>query len=252
MGFIEVARLYKAYHQGPITTPVLREVSLSVQRGSFTAIVGPSGCGKTTLLGVLGALDRGDSGKVVVDGLDLMQATARELVEYRRRAVGIVFQFYNLLPTLTAVENVEAGLEFTSLPQRSRRAQAMGWLDRVGLAPLAHRFPAQLSGGQQQRVAVARVLAREPKLCLADEPTGNLDAESGELIFQCLASLTRESGTTCIMVTHDTSLQGRVDEVVHLHDGRVVEVPAPTRSGEVVALRARAESRLGRIAGAHR
>jgi putative ABC transport system ATP-binding protein len=222
MGFVDVVQLYKAYAQGSLATPVLREVSMSFARGSFSAIVGPSGCGKTTLLSVLGALDRGDAGRVVVDGLDLLQASARELTEYRRRSVGFVFQFYNLLPSLTAVENVEAGLEFLPLGAARRRDRAIDYLARVGMADHASRFPAQLSGGQQQRVAVARALAREPKLLLADEPTGNLDEESGERIFSCIRALQRESAVTCIMVTHDTELATRVDGVVRLRDGRVV------------------------------
>jgi putative ABC transport system ATP-binding protein len=238
--FIEIAGLSKTFKQGGVVTPVLRDVSVSVSRGSFTAIAGPSGCGKTTLLGILGGLDRGDAGRVSVDGLDLLAASNKQLVEYRRHAVGIVFQFYNLLPTLNAVENVEASLEFTGLSQRARRDRAMDYLARVGMAELAGRFPAQLSGGQQQRIAVARVLAREPKLVLADEPTGNLDAESGERIFCCLRALVREAGTTCIMVTHDASLAERVDEVVHLKDGAVVAPPSLLRSGEVSTVRATA------------
>jgi putative ABC transport system ATP-binding protein len=224
--FIDVAQLYKTYSQGSVKTAVLRDVSVSFARGSFNAIVGPSGCGKTTLLGVLGALDKGDAGSVVVDGLDLLQATPRELVEYRRRDVGIIFQFYNLLPSLSAVENVECGLEFLPLSPRARRARAMDYLARVGIDGLASRFPAQLSGGQQQRVAIARVLAREPKLILADEPTGNLDEESGERIFECMRNLQAESGTTCIMVTHDSELAARVDSVVRLRDGRVMAPPS--------------------------
>jgi putative ABC transport system ATP-binding protein len=237
---VAIDRLYKTYSQGSLTTPVLREVSMSFPRGSFTAIVGPSGCGKTTLLSVLGALDRGDAGSVVVDGLDLLQATPRELVEYRRRAVGIVFQFYNLLPSLNAVENVEAGIEFLGLRSAARRTRAMDYLARVGMADLAHRFPAQLSGGQQQRVAVARVLAREPKLLLADEPTGNLDEESGDRIFSCMESLQRETNVTCIMVTHDPDLAARAGGVIRLRDGRVVSASANdvlARSGELPSLR---------------
>jgi putative ABC transport system ATP-binding protein len=219
---VEVNRLCKAYEQGSLAIPVLREVSASFARGTFTAIVGPSGCGKTTLLSVIGALEKGDSGSVVVDGLDLLSASPRELTEYRRRSVGFVFQFYNLLPTLTAVENVESGLEFLGLSSRARRARAMDYLARVGMVELATRFPAQLSGGQQQRVAVARVLAREPKLLLADEPTGNLDEESGALVFTCIRQLQRESGVTCVMVTHDHELAAQADAVVRLRDGRVV------------------------------
>ena len=200
---------------------------MSFERGSFTAIVGPSGCGKTTLLSLLGGLDKGDAGKVVVDGLDLNRASNRELTEYRRKAIGFVFQFYNLLPSLTALENVEAGLEFLNLKAPARRERALAYLAKVGMAELAHRFPAQLSGGQQQRVAVARVLAREPKLLLADEPTGNLDEESGERIFECMRDLQRQSGVTCIMVTHDVELAGRVDNVIRMRDGRVIDDAAP-------------------------
>jgi putative ABC transport system ATP-binding protein len=238
--FVEIEALSKSYVQAGVTTAVLHEVSLAFDRGSFSAIVGPSGCGKTTLLGLLGALDTADSGKLVVDGLDLVRASKREITAFRRSAIGIVFQTYNLLPTLTAVENVEAGLEFMALKASARRARALEWLDRVGMAHLANRFPAQLSGGQQQRVAVARVLGREPKLLLADEPTGNLDEESGERIFQCMKTLQRESGVTCIMVTHDTSLAEQTDRIIRLRDGRVVP-DVLEESGELPILR-RSES----------
>ena len=238
---VEISDLFKTYKQGAHSTAVLREVSMSFERGSFSAIVGPSGCGKTTLLSILGGLDKGDTGQVLVDGLDLNRASNRELTDYRRKAIGFVFQFYNLLPSLSVVENVEAGLEFLNLKAAARRERAMAYLARVGMAELAHRFPAQLSGGQQQRVAVARVLAREPKLLLADEPTGNLDEESGERIFQCMRDLQRESGVTCIMVTHDAELAGRVDNVVRLRDGRVIDPGTGAigfdRSGEVPAIR---------------
>ena len=233
---VEISDLFKTYKQGAQATTVLREVSMSFERGSFTAIVGPSGCGKTTLLSILGGLDRGDAGRVVVDGLDLNRASNRELTEYRRKAIGFVFQFYNLLPSLTVIENVEAGLEFMNLKAAARRERALAYLARVGMADLAHRFPAQLSGGQQQRVAVARVLAREPKVLLADEPTGNLDEESGERIFQCMRELQAQSGVTCIMVTHSAELASRVDDVIRLRDGRVVKDAFAT-SGEQATVR---------------
>lgn len=235
---VEITDLYKAYTQGSVKTAVLREVSMKFDRGSFSAIVGPSGCGKTTLLSILGGLDKGDGGKVVVGGLDLNRATHRELTEYRRKAIGFVFQFYNLLPSLSAVENVEAGLEFLGLKANVRRERALAYLKRVDMVDLADRFPAQLSGGQQQRVAVARVLAREPQLLLADEPTGNLDEESGERIFECMKGLQRESGVTCVMVTHDADLASRVDNVVRLRDGRVLgPATGPELSGEVPVVR---------------
>jgi putative ABC transport system ATP-binding protein len=214
-------------------TPVLREVSMAIPRGSFTAVVGPSGCGKTTLLTLIGGLDRGDVGTLAVDGLDLTTATLPELTAFRRSQVGFVFQFFNLLPSLTAVENVESSLEFLPLTSSARRRRAMDYLARVDLAELAARFPAQLSGGQQQRVAVARALAREPKLLLADEPTGNLDQETGERVFTSMREIQRELGVTCVMVTHDAELAARADDVVRLRDGRVVphSPPAPARSG---------------------
>jgi putative ABC transport system ATP-binding protein len=235
--FVEIAGLSKAYRRGGVHVPVLEDVDVRFDRGSFTAIVGPSGCGKTTLLGLLGALDTADAGRLVVDGLDLVRASRKELVAYRR-TVGIVFQFYNLLPTLTAVENVESSLEFTSLGPSARRHRALEHLARVGMADLASRFPAQLSGGQQQRVAVARVLAREPRLLLADEPTGNLDDESSERIFDCIRALQRETGVTCVMVTHDLALAQRLDGVVRLQRGRVVACDdRPVDSGIVLSPR---------------
>jgi ABC-type lipoprotein export system ATPase subunit len=228
---IDIRGLRKSYRTGAIETPVLRDVSMSFERGSFSAIVGPSGCGKTTLLTLLGALDAADEGNVWIDGLDLVTATRAQLTEYRRRSIGFVFQFYNLLPSLTAVENVESSLEFLPLTPSARRTRAMDYLARVGLETSAFKFPAQLSGGQQQRVAVARALAREPKLLLADEPTGNLDQETGEHVFECMRDLQREVGVTCVMVTHDQALAARADSVVRLLDGRVLEAPPAAPSG---------------------
>lgn len=227
---IEISGLRKTYRSGALETPVLRDVSMSFARGSFNAIVGPSGCGKTTLLSLLGALDVADKGIARVDGLDLVKATTAQLTEYRRRSIGFVFQFYNLLPSLTAVENVESSLEFLPMTSAARRTRAMDYLARVGLADSGLKFPAQLSGGQQQRVAVARALSREPKLLLADEPTGNLDQDTGERVFECMRDLQREVGITCVMVTHDAQLAARADTVVRLLDGRVVEVPVPAHS----------------------
>jgi len=220
---VEITSLRKVYRTGPIETPVLRDVSMRFARGSFNAIVGPSGCGKTTLLSLLGALDTADAGRLYVDGLDLVTATPNQINEYRRRSIGFVFQFYNLLPSLTALENVESSLEFLPLKPAKRRARAMDYLDRVGLADSATKFPAQLSGGQQQRVAVARALAREPRLLLADEPTGNLDQDTGQRVFECMRTLQREIGITTVMVTHDASLADRADHVIRLRDGRVVD-----------------------------
>jgi putative ABC transport system ATP-binding protein len=210
----------KSLRSGDVVTPVLRGVTMDVPRGAFTAIVGPSGCGKTTFLSLLGALDHADSGKLVVDGVDLLGLEGAGLVAYRREKIGLVLQFFNLLPTLTALENVESGIEFVTLRPAQRRERAKDYLDRVGLSAAASKFPAQMSGGMQQRVAIARALAREPALLLADEPTGSLDRESGEQVFECIASLQRSMGITCVMVTHDPELAARTGRIVTFDDGR--------------------------------
>jgi putative ABC transport system ATP-binding protein len=187
----------------------------------LAAVVGPSGSGKTTFLSLLAALDRPDAGSLVVDGVDLTRLRGRRREVYQREKVGLVLQFFKLLPTLDALENVETALEFLPLSATSRRARAKDYLDRVGLADAAAKFPDQMSGGMQQRVAVARALAREPPLLLADEPTGNLDRESGDQVFELIASLQRSMGITCLMVTHDPALAARCDLVVSFADGRV-------------------------------
>ena len=221
--YLEVEQVRKAYRLGTVETTVLRDVSIAFPRGTFTAIVGPSGCGKTTLLTILGGLDRADSGAVRIDGLDLTTAGPLELTKYRRAHVGFVFQFYNLLPSLTALENVESSVEFLPLSAAQRRARASEYLERVGLSESAKKFPAQMSGGQQQRVAVARALAREPKLLLADEPTGNLDQETGARVFATMRELQRDVGLTCVMVTHDVELAARADVAIHMRDGAVTK-----------------------------
>ena len=187
----------------------------------MSAIIGPSGCGKSTLLTLLGALDKPDAGDVIVDGFDLGRAEGGDLSAYRRHKVGFVFQSYNLLRSLSAVENVEAALQFSSLGGSERRARAKECLAAVGLPDLGTKLPHQLSGGQQQRVAIARAIARRPALLLADEPTGNLDREAGARVFDCLLELQRSTGVTCVMVTHDADLAARTDNVVRMLDGRV-------------------------------
>ena len=211
----------KSLRAGDVVSPVLRGVTLAVPRGAFAAVVGPSGCGKTTFLSLLGALDQPDSGTLVVDGIDLRRLDARGREAYQREKIGLVLQFFNLLPTLDALENVETSLEFLPLSSSARRARAMDYLDRVGLADAARKFPAQMSGGMQQRVAVARAVARQPAVLLADEPTGNLDRGSGARVFELIASLQRSMGITCVMVTHAPDLAARCDVVYTFKDGRV-------------------------------
>jgi putative ABC transport system ATP-binding protein len=206
-----------------VTTTVLHDLSVTFERGSFTAITGPSGCGKSTLLALLGALDRADSGSITVGDLDLTAASGSELSAYRRKEVGFVFQSYNLLRSLSAVENVEATLQFQGLSARDRRSRAMESLEQVGLPEVAAKLPHQMSGGQQQRVAIARAIARRPALLLADEPTGNLDREAGARVFRCLTELQRSLSVTCIMVTHDAHLAASADAVVRMLDGAIVQ-----------------------------
>ncbi len=243
-GVIVAEGVTKSLRSGDVASPVLRGVSLSIARGAFAAIVGPSGCGKTTFLSLLGALSRADGGTLVVDGANLMRIEGRELDAYRREKIGLVLQFFNLLPTLTALENVETGLEFVASTPGQRRARAKDYLDRVGLSEASAKFPAQLSGGMQQRVAVARALAREPRVLLADEPTGNLDRESGAQVFELLSSLQRSMGITCVMVTHDPELAARTGQIIRFEDGRVVLARSPSFSQIASEARLRASRDL--------
>jgi putative ABC transport system ATP-binding protein len=229
---IVVSGVSKSYHSGSIETRVLREVTFQVERGSFTAIVGPSGCGKSTLLALLGGLDSPDSGNIVIDGVDLARLDRARLQQHRRRRVGFVFQFYNLLPTLNAAENVEAGIQFLGLDGSRRRKRALEYLDHVGLGDRFDRFPGQLSGGEQQRVAVARALAREPALLLMDEPTGNLDQATAAQVVDCIERLQARLGVTCVLVTHDLELAAHASRRISLRDGRVVPASLPVGAGD--------------------
>ena len=211
----------KSLRSGDVATPVLRGVDLQLEAGSFTAVVGPSGCGKTTFLSMLAALDVPDGGALTVAGVDLRAASQTQLESYRRNTIGLVLQFWNLLPTLSALENVETAIEHLPLSARQRRERAVAYLEKVGLAAAIGKFPAQMSGGMQQRVAIARAIAREPKLLLADEPTGSLDRESGAQVFELIVSLQRSLGITCVMVTHDPELAERTGAVVRFEDGQV-------------------------------
>ena len=219
---VEIAALEKSFRVGEVTTSVLRGVDLTVERGESVAVLGASGCGKTTLLHLVGALDRPDRGTIRIEGVDVTALRRREQARLRRERLGFVFQFYNLLPTLTARENVEVALELLPLTRRELRARAATALEQVGLPDQQDRFPAQLSGGEQQRVAVARALARRPTLLLADEPTGNLDAETGAQVFATMQALTREAGVTLIVASHNLDLAHHCDRVVRIVGGRVL------------------------------
>ena len=206
----------KRYRTGSVETTVLDRIDLTIARGEHVTLFGRSGSGKTTLLNLIGGLDRPSAGRIVAGGRDLTAASDRELTDYRRHEVGFVFQFFNLIPTLTALENVEVGLVGPRAEGESRRERATEWLGRVGLAHHAERFPSQLSGGEQQRVAVARALARQPAILLADEPTGNLDAANGAAVFELMTELQRAAGVTTVLVTHDRALAERTDRVIEL------------------------------------
>jgi putative ABC transport system ATP-binding protein len=224
---IHAAGLVKTYEQGRIAA--LNGMDLEVARGEFLGIVGPSGCGKSTLLHLIAALDRPDEGHLSVEGHDLTRE--RDLSHYRARHIGIVFQLHNLLPSLTASENVQVPMFEHGLHRRARRARAGELLALVGLDGRGSHRPTQLSGGERQRVAVARALANEPSILLADEPTGSLDSASGGQVLELLERIRAERGTTLVLVTHDHSVAARADRVVQMLDGRVVSpreaVPAP-------------------------
>jgi putative ABC transport system ATP-binding protein len=214
--------LTKSYLSGGRPLTVLKEVSLDVAAGGFLAVVGPSGCGKTTLLGLLAGLDVPTSGTVVLDGNDLGRLGEDERAQLRAEKVGFVFQSFQLIPTLTAQENVQVPLELGGTGAEEAAARAKDLLARVGLAGREHHYPAQLSGGEQQRVAIARAFANEPKILFADEPTGNLDEKTGAVIVELLMQLNSELGTTLVLVTHDPALAERATTVLHLHDGAAV------------------------------
>jgi len=200
---IEIRHLYKSYTRGGQTIPVLTDVSFEIGRGEFLALMGPSGSGKSTLLNCLAGIDRVDSGEILVGGQDITLLGETDLARWRSRSVGFIFQFYNLIPVLTALENVELPLLLTDLNRRERREHAAAALSAVGLDDRSDHYPAQLSGGQQQRVAIARAVVTDPDILVADEPTGDLDRTSAEEILTLMNRLNQELEKTVIMVTHD-------------------------------------------------
>jgi putative ABC transport system ATP-binding protein len=215
-----VTDLAKVYRSGERSLTVLKDVNLSIPEGEFVAILGPSGSGKTTLLGLLAGLDTPSTGTVRVDGVDLGALSEDERARFRRDAVGFVFQSFQLIPSLTAQENVQVPLELKGEAGAPARARAL--LERVGLGGRLDHYPAQLSGGEQQRVALARAFVHAPRILFADEPTGNLDAATGESIVALMEELNRETGTTLVLVTHDLDLAARARRVIRVADGVVV------------------------------
>jgi len=215
----EVTKTFQASH-GNVTA--LSDVNFSVKTGEFASIIGKSGSGKSTLLSILGALDTPTNGEVVVDNVNIAQLNARDQTAYRAHKIGFVFQQYNLIPNLTALENVMLALEFGGMPAGKRKARAVELLNEVGIEDEQQlRKPTRLSGGQQQRVSIARALANKPAIILADEPTGNLDSETGKKIFDLLHSLSRSENTTILAVTHDLDIAGKTDRTFKLKDGKI-------------------------------
>jgi putative ABC transport system ATP-binding protein len=223
MTLVDIRKLDKSYSTGGETTHVLRGMDLELRKGEMVMVMGPSGSGKTTLLNLLGGIDGADSGILVVDGLKLTELQKKELNRFRRERVGFIFQFYNLIPTLTTLENVELGLENLVRNKKEVNSRARKYLEMVGLSDKARNYPQELSGGQQQRVAIARALAKEPSLILADEPTGNLDEEREQSIMEIMKSLQHELGITFLIVSHNTRLKKYMDRTLVLRHGKLHE-----------------------------
>ena len=219
-GILESHSLTKTYQSGSRSLTVLKDVSFSIQEGSTCSIVGPSGSGKTTLLGLCAGLDRPTSGSVLLDGVDLSALDEERLAEIRNQQIGFVFQTFQLIPTLTALENIMVPMELRG--ERRIRQRALDLLGQVGLADRSDHYPTQLSGGEQQRIALARAFINRPKILFADEPTGNLDAETSERIEELIFKLNQEAGTTLVVVTHDLELAARTQRIIRLKGGKVI------------------------------
>ncbi len=214
-----LSQVGRTYGEGARSQAVLKGIDLTLERGALHVILGASGSGKTTLLNLIGGLDKPSQGEVFVDGLALHTLSPRELVLFRQSRTGFIFQFYNLMPTLTALENVEIALEHSGLKKGERRERAANMLREVGLIEQLSKVPSEMSGGEQQRVAVARALVRRPALLLCDEPTGNLDADSGRMVVELIDRLRKETGSTAIVVTHNPELFPHADRVVRIKNG---------------------------------
>jgi putative ABC transport system ATP-binding protein len=227
----ELRGVTKSYGQGAARVDAVSDLDLTIDRGEFVAIVGPSGSGKTTLLQLLGGLDRPTSGSILFEGRDLAALREGELTRLRLDTIGFVFQQFNLIPTVSAAENVELALAPRRMPSAERAERVSELLSAVGLAARVHHLPSQLSGGEQQRVAIARALANEPRVLLADEPTGNLDSATGKEIVNLLRLLSDDRGQTVVLITHDAGAAAGARRVVRLHDGRIANAASPVAVG---------------------
>ena len=214
--FVKLKDITKVYHMGEVEIRAVDNINFSIKKGEFVVIVGPSGAGKTTVLNILGGMDTATGGTLTVDGKDITAYDSRQLTGYRRDDIGFVFQFYNLIPNLTALENVELALQICKDPLDAKKV-----LEDVGLGDRLDNFPAQLSGGEQQRVSIARALAKNPKLLLCDEPTGALDYNTGKAILKLLQNMCRERGMTVIVITHNQALAPMADRLIHIKNGQV-------------------------------
>jgi len=219
---LRATNLVKDLPLGSVVVHAVRGIDLTVYENEMVGIVGPSGSGKSTLLGLIGGLDSPTEGRIEIDGVDVTNMSEGRLTEVRNEKIGFVFQFFNLIPTLTALENVMLPIQFAEHPRFDAETRARELLDLLGLSDRLKHRPMELSGGQQQRVAIARALANNPPLLLADEPTGNLDSEASAVVIQALRDVRRETGTTVILVTHDPELAGQMERVLELIDGRIV------------------------------
>lgn len=217
--FVKLQDITKIYKMGEIEIRAADNISFSIDKGEFVVIVGPSGAGKTTVLNILGGMDTATSGTLLVDGDEITAYNPRRLTEYRREDIGFVFQFYNLVPNLTALENVELALQICRDPLDARKV-----MEEVGLGDRLNNFPAQLSGGEQQRVSIARALAKNPKLLLCDEPTGALDYNTGKSILKLLQNMCRERGMTVIVITHNQAIAPMADRLIHIKNGQVSQM----------------------------
>ena len=217
--FVKLKNVTKIYQMGEVQIRAVDGIDFSIDKGEFVVVVGPSGAGKTTVLNILGGMDKASGGEVLVDGKDIAGYTQKQLTGYRRNDIGFVFQFYNLVPNLTALENVELALQISRNPLDAKTV-----MQEVGLGDRLNNFPAQLSGGEQQRVSIARALAKNPKLLLCDEPTGALDYQTGKAILKLLQDMCRERGMNVIVITHNSALTPMADRVIRIKNGKVSEM----------------------------